>query len=89
MEEESSIHGKFWEFYKKLFTSEKDGRKEEVLEIVPSIVTREMNEGLIKEVIDEEIMKVVFELRALKALGLDGFNGMFYQKYWEIVKEGW
>ena len=37
---------------------------------------------------EEEIKTAVFELGAVKAPGPDGFNGIFYQKYWEIVKEG-
>ena len=46
-----------------------------------------MEVELEKEVNEEEIMKLVFELGAMKALGPDGFNGIFYQKYWEVVKE--
>ena len=46
-----------------------------------------MNEGLVREMIDEKIIQVVFELGALKAPRPDGYNGVFYQKYQKIVKE--
>ena len=35
---------------------------------------------LVKEVSKEEILMVVFELGALKALGLDRYNGFFLSK---------
>ena len=59
----------------------------EILEAVPRVVREEDNEALNKEVEEKEIMKAVYDLRAMKAPGPDGFNGFFYQKYWEVVKD--
>ncbi|KAJ1377991.1 hypothetical protein SESBI_48293, partial [Sesbania bispinosa] len=50
-------------------------------------VTTEMNEALTRDVTDIEIEDVVFSLRAMKAPGPDGLNGLFYQKHWQIVKQ--
>lgn len=33
----------------------------------------------------EEVRKAVFQMGPLKAPGSDGFPGLFYQKYWEVV----
>ncbi|BFG22932.1 hypothetical protein CerSpe_092060 [Prunus speciosa] len=35
---------------------------------------------------DEEIFLVAHQLGSLKALGPDGFPGLFYHKFWQIVK---
>ncbi len=35
----------------------------------------------------EEVKKVTFQLGSDKALGPDGFNMRFYQKFWETIKE--
>ena len=51
------------------------------MEDVPKIVTEYMNEKLTKKVIEEEIIEIVFQLRAYKAFGPDGFNEIFYQKF--------
>lgn len=42
---------------------------------------------LIRDVDNKDIMHAVYELGALKALGSDGFNGVFYKRYQEIVKD--
>ena len=54
---------------------------EEVLEAIPKMVDDEGNKELIKDVEEREIIQAVFEMGALKALGPNGFNGYFYQKY--------
>ena len=87
IEEEGRIIEKFQNFYKKLFTEGEMKDCREVLENVPRMVTAEMNERLVKEVNENEIRTLVFELGAVKAPGPDRFNRVFYQKYWEIVKE--
>lgn len=49
-------------------------------------VTPEMNEALCFPVSEEEIHQVVFQMGAFKAPGPDGYQGMFYHKYWSIIK---
>lgn len=87
VEDEETIMDRFFEFYKSLYTSVGERDMGAVLDIVPKLVSDEMNEVLEMEVDEKEIMSAVYELGALKAPGPDGFNGFFYQKYWEIVKE--
>ena len=58
------------------------------MKVIPKLVSDGMNRELIKEVCEEEMMQAAFELGAMKALGPDGFNGAFYQRYWGIVREG-
>ena len=45
-----------------------------------------MNKRLMEEIREEEIEKTVFQLGTYKSPGPNGFNGFFYQKYWEIVR---
>lgn len=35
----------------------------------------------------EEIKQAAFQLRATKAPGPDGLNGLFYQTYWDILQD--
>ncbi|QHO00044.1 uncharacterized protein DS421_13g403050 [Arachis hypogaea] len=46
-----------------------------------------MNEELNKEINMQEVKEAVFSMGSLKAPGLDGLNGLFYQKYWHIIQE--
>lgn len=50
-------------------------------------ITDEMNATLIAPFTYTDIYKSVFSLGMYKAPGPDGFNGLFYQKNWEILKE--
>ncbi|KAF7113154.1 hypothetical protein RHSIM_RhsimUnG0155100 [Rhododendron simsii] len=49
-------------------------------------VSVEQNIRLCRDICNEEIKSAVFELGSLEAPGLDGFPGLFYQKYWDHVK---
>ncbi|XP_068323301.1 uncharacterized protein [Pyrus communis] len=53
--------------------------------IIPS-VSVEMNKALTAPVTDEEIKEAAVQMGGLKAPGPDGFQGVFYQSYWEIVR---
>ncbi|GKV39420.1 hypothetical protein SLEP1_g47185 [Rubroshorea leprosula] len=53
--------------------------------LIKSLVTTEMNEDLCRVVSDEEIRATVFQMGALKAPGVDGFPGCFYQHHWDLV----
>ena len=53
--------------------------------IEPSISAAE-NEKLLKIRSEEEIQRTIFEMNPLKALGPDGMPGLFFNKFWHIVR---
>ena len=59
------------------------------MEAIPRLVKKKKKDSkeLVKEVIDEEIVKAVFEMGVVKTPIPDGYNDFFYQKYWKVVKE--
>ncbi|KAF7151487.1 hypothetical protein RHSIM_Rhsim02G0110700 [Rhododendron simsii] len=52
---------------------------------VETSVTRSMNISLTRPFSIEEIKEATFQLGSLKSPGPDGFPGMFYQRYWDLV----
>ncbi|XP_068339108.1 uncharacterized protein [Pyrus communis] len=58
-----------------------------LLDCLTPSVTSEMNAALIAPVTEEEIKEATMQMGALKAPGPDGFQGIFYHTYWEIVRE--
>nr|XP_025616741.1 uncharacterized protein LOC112709055 [Arachis hypogaea] len=73
--------------FTKLFTSEGVRKLEECISDIPIRVTREMNDELMAKINDEEIEEAVFSMGSLKAPGPDGFNGLFFQQHWDILKK--
>ncbi|KAB2616581.1 hypothetical protein D8674_023169 [Pyrus ussuriensis x Pyrus communis] len=58
-----------------------------MLDCLTPSVTSEMNAALIAPVTEEEIKEAAMQMGGLKAPGPDGFQGIFYHTYWEIVRE--
>ncbi|OMO70992.1 reverse transcriptase [Corchorus capsularis] len=86
-EKEDQVIRSFADYYDTLFRT--DGRRDwgDILDCVPQLVTREMNEELVKEISNDEIRDAVFQLGAYKAPGPDGFSGIFYQRCWNVIKK--
>lgn len=55
------------------------------MDCVLPTVTNDMNATFLKLVTVDEVKNAVFQLGALKAPGPDGFQGTFYQAYWDVV----
>ncbi|OMO55679.1 reverse transcriptase [Corchorus capsularis] len=87
VEEEEDIMTQFTSYYDNLFKSGRSENWEEVLECVPQLVDDEMNSGLTAIITDDEVRVAVFQLGELKSPGPDGFNGMFFQRHWNLIKD--
>ncbi|XP_028120068.1 uncharacterized protein LOC114317531 [Camellia sinensis] len=53
--------------------------------ITATFFTLDDNEVLLKPITNAEILRAVKSIGAFKALGKDGIQALFYQKYWHIV----
>ncbi|CAN1272874.1 Transposon TX1 uncharacterized 149 kDa protein [Linum perenne] len=74
------------DYFKHLFATEHDGSQESVFDIgFPRVVTDSMNDSLLAEITDDEIRSTVFSIDPTQAPGPDGFTGLFFQRYWDIV----
>lgn len=73
------------EFYRDLFMSSNPHDLVSLFDGFTERVTPEMNTLLCKEITPEEIRRAAFAIRGKSAPGEDGFNGIFYEKYWHIV----
>ena len=73
------------DYYQQLFTTASPTRMEEVLRVVPSIITEEQNAMLAAEFVRAEIDEALQQMEPLKALGPDGLPPLFYQKFWNTI----
>ncbi|XP_019231878.1 PREDICTED: uncharacterized protein LOC109212667 [Nicotiana attenuata] len=73
------------EFFQKQFTKEEDPTSFDLLNNVPSMVTREQNLELCRLPTREEVKTAVFALSSESASDPDGFFGLFFQACWDIV----
>ena len=58
---------------------------DECLDAVPCKVTPNMQNILSTEFSANEIREALFQMEPTNALGPDGMNALFYQKFWHIM----
>lgn len=72
-----------------LFSEAPQASEEEIadyLNNIPHLVRSEDNAALVREVTEEEIIKVIWSMGSNKAPGPDGFTIHFYKVCWDIIK---
>ena len=74
-----------FDYFMNIFKAGTCDRMEECLNVVNWRMTDDMLEVLSRPYCSEEVRTALFQMGPTKALGLDGMNAFFYQKFWNIV----
>ena len=53
---------------------------------IPQVLGEAKNNFILRTIMEEEVKKVVFSMKAYKAPRPDGFPPTFFQHYWEVIK---
>ena len=72
-------------YFNTLFTSSRPTDVDDVVQVVESIVTTDMNEDLLRPFSLEEVKQALFQMHPSKAFGPDGMTTLFFQKFWHII----
>ncbi|XP_019226954.1 PREDICTED: uncharacterized protein LOC109208320 [Nicotiana attenuata] len=69
-----------------IFTQPNSTSDMDILKWCDRLITDEDNEHIMQKPTEEEIKEVIFSMDPNNAAGPDGFNGLFFQPTWRIVK---
>ena len=72
-------------YFHTLFHARAGDQMEECLNAIHTGVTEDMKMVLSSEFTADEVRVAIFQMGPTKALGPDGMNALFYQKFWHIV----
>ena len=56
-----------------------------VVDFIPSRVTKNMNQCLLRPFVVEKVRNAIFGVCPTKTSGFDGMPALFFHKYWQVV----
>jgi hypothetical protein len=74
------------DYFSALFTKDQHVEPTQLLDIIDTVVTIDMNESLTREFSKKEILNSLFQIGPLKAPGPDGFPARFFQRNWAALR---
>ncbi|XP_048615701.1 uncharacterized protein LOC125588412 [Brassica napus] len=87
VEDEEGLVAIATSYFRQIFESSTPEDIEEALSEVPTTITGTMNDSLTAPVSEWEVKLVFFAMHPDKAPGPDGMTALFYQQFWDIVKQ--
>jgi len=72
-------------YFQDIYKASTCTQMEECVNAVPHKVIEEMHKLLTSDYSAEEVKAALFQMGPTKALGSNGMNALFYQKFWHIV----
>ena len=75
------------EFFQTLYSKDDEVDPDEVLHLIQSKISEDMNKELCKEFTEKEISDALFQIGPMKAPGTDGYPARFFQRNWLLIKE--
>jgi len=86
-EEKTDITNIVVSYFKELYSTSFPTRAMEVANLILRRITRKMNEDVTKEFQKEEVIQAVRQMNPTNVLGPNSMSAIFYQKYWDIIRE--
>ena len=74
-------------YFRQIFKSYNPEDIADALSEVSTTIYEPINTGLIAPVIEWEVKLALFAMHPEKAHGPDGMTALFYQKFWDILKD--
>ena len=75
---DSNVSSMMIGYYSKLFSTSEPSNFEEIVQFTKRVVTNEINTGLIRNFLKEEVTIALKQMAPLKALGLDDMPPIFF-----------
>ncbi|KAH1129370.1 hypothetical protein J1N35_000748 [Gossypium stocksii] len=72
-------------YFDNLFSTSTSGNDNHLLGLVEKRITDSMNDDLLHPFTNEDTERAIKAMTSLKAPGIDGFQAIFYQRFWHIV----
>lgn len=85
IDSDADINALIYNHFSAVYTSTGDRDFQEVLSYVDNCILESINEDICLPFSDDEIKEVAFNLGGSKAPGPDGFSGMFFHNFWDVV----
>ncbi|XP_048613313.1 uncharacterized protein LOC125587176 [Brassica napus] len=87
VEDEEGLVAIATSYFRQIFESSDPEDIAEALSEVPTTITGSINADLTAPVTEWEVKLALFAMHPEKAPGPDGMTALFYQKFWDIVKD--
>jgi hypothetical protein len=72
--------------FKNLYTADPQVYPDELIDLIHSPISEDINQSLCRDFLDQEIADALFQIGPPKAPGPDGMPGRFFQRIWALMK---